>query len=91
MRLIRLDMTHIDTPRAAQIYLQYMLCLPDHYGRNLDALHDVLCEADEPMHISLALPVQMRGEMAAYLPRLIQVFEDAARENAMLEMGIFTA
>ena len=41
MKTIRLDVTNIGTVKALHVYLAYMLDLPDYYGRNLDALHDV--------------------------------------------------
>ena len=47
MKTIRLDIEHIHTVRALHIYLAYMLDLPAHYGKNLDALYDVLTERGE--------------------------------------------
>lgn len=81
MKTIRLDVSNIQTVRALHIYLAYMLELPAHYGKNLDALHDVLCEESDSMRIVLS-GVPASGEMAAYLPRLMQVMEDSAQENA---------
>lgn len=88
MRTIELDIRHIQTVRALHIYLRYMLRLSPHYGCNLDALHDVLCEESEPTHIVLRTGGDVSAEMAAYLPQLVRVLEDAARENdrLLLEM-----
>ena len=80
MKTIRLDITHIQTVRALHIYLAYMLDLPAYYGKNLDALHDVLCEESDRVHIALA-GAPASGEMAAYLPRLERVMADSAQEN----------
>ncbi|MBQ7887735.1 MAG: barstar family protein [Clostridia bacterium] len=80
MKTIRLDITHIQTVRALHIYLAYMLDLPAYYGRNLDALHDALCEESDLVHIAL-VGAPASGEMAAYLPRLERVMEDCAQEN----------
>ena len=80
MKIIRLDITNIQTVRALHVYLAYMLDLPAHYGKNLDALHDVLCEESECVRIVLAgLPAS--EEMAAYLPRMERVMADSAQEN----------
>ena len=80
MRTIKLEIEHIGTVRALHIYLAYMLDLPVYYGKNLDALYDVLCEVSEDMRIVLSgLPAS--EEMAEYLPRLECVMGDAAREN----------
>ena len=79
MRTIKLDISNISTVRALHIYLAYQLDLPAHYGRNLDALHDVLGEESEDMRLML-VGEPASEEMAAYLPRLVRVLEDS--ENA---------
>lgn len=84
MKTVTLDLEHIHTPKAAQIYLQYMLGFPAHYGRNLDALHDMLGEIGEKTHIVLRRPAKPSDDMVRYLPGLIRVFEDAAGENRNL-------
>ena len=80
MKTIRLEIGHIHTVRALHIYLAYMLDLPAYYGKNLDALHDALCEESNPMHIVLSGAASSE-EMAAYLPRLERVMNDCAQEN----------
>lgn len=79
MKTIKLDISNISTIRALHIYLAYQLDLPAHYGRNLDALHDVLGEESEDMRLML-VGEPASEEMAAYLPRLVRVLEDS--ENA---------
>ena len=79
MKTIKLDISNISTVRALHIYLAYQLDLPAHYGRNLDALHDVLGEESEDMSLML-VGEPASEEMAAYLPRLVRVLEDS--ENA---------
>jgi len=81
MKTIRLDISNIHTVRALHIYLAYMLDLPAYYGKNLDALHDVLCEESEDARILLA-GEPAGEEMEKYLPRLACVMEDCAQENA---------
>jgi len=80
MKKIKLDISNIQTVRALHIYLAYMLDLPAYYGKNLDALHDMLCEESDRRYIVLT-GVPASEEMAAYLPRLVQVMEDSAQEN----------
>ena len=80
MRTIKLDISNIFTVRALHIYLAYMLDLPAYYGKNLDALHDVLCEESKSVRIVLA-GTAASEEMAAYLPRLVCVMEDSAQDN----------
>lgn len=83
MKTITLDCAHIQTVKALHIYLQYKLGFPAYYGRNLDALHDLLGEIDG--ETALVLHTQgAQGEMAAYLPKILRVLEDAAQENPNL-------
>lgn len=86
MRTIELDIRNIHTVRALHIYLRYMLRLAPCYGGNLDALHDLLCQESEPTRIVLRADGKLSAEMAAYLPRLRRVLEDAARENGRLHL-----
>ena len=88
MRTIELDIRSIHTVRALHVYLRYMLRLAPHYGCNLDALHDALCEESEPTRVVLRTGEGMSAEMTAYLPRLVRVFEDAAQENDRLRLEV---
>ena len=84
MKTIKLNMTNIHTVKALHIYLAYMLELPAYYGKNLDALHDVLCEMNEETGIVLTGEAASE-EMKAYMPRLERVFEDCAGENSRID------
>ncbi len=86
MKTVVLELEHIHTPEALQIYLQYRLGFPAYYGRKLDALYDMLSEMTEQTHIVLRLPAKPTKAMEAYLPKLLHVFEDAANENQQLTM-----
>lgn len=88
MKTITLDVSHIHTKKALHIYLQYMLELPAHYGRNLDALYDVLSEQSEEMRIVLAGVQHAQGELTAYMPGLLEVLEDAAQESGKLNIEV---
>lgn len=77
-----IDITNIQTVKALHIYLAWKLDLPAHYGRNLDALHDVLGEyGGQVMLVLRGKPAS--EEMAAYLPRLEGVLEDCASEGSI--------
>lgn len=84
MRTIELDLTQIQTVRALHLYLAYRLDFPPHYGKNLDALFDCLCEVSQPLRLRVASEPVASEEMRAYLPRLNRVMEDAASENPNL-------
>ncbi|MBQ2700442.1 MAG: barstar family protein [Clostridia bacterium] len=74
---------------AAQVHscLMNTFQFPFYYGRNLDALYDELTSWSGN-EILLMLPSKPTGGMVDYLPRLLQVFEDAAQENALLKYRI---
>ena len=81
MRRIELDIRNIATRDALHIYLQYMLELPAYYGRNLDALNDLLSTESEEREITLHAQGCASEEMLAYLPKLKRAMQDAAQEN----------
>ena len=58
------------------------LDLPEWYGRNLDALYDVLTERGEP----LRLLVRNREALAEYAEDLLRTLAEAAAENPALEL-----
>ena len=55
---------------------------PAGYGRNLDALYDVLTERGEP----LRLLVRNREALAEYAEDLLRTLAEAAAENPALEL-----
>ncbi len=81
MREITLDITPFEEKKALHVYLKEQLDLPFYYGANLDALYDELTAATDALSLTLRYPASPQGKMIEYLPRLMTVFEDAAREN----------
>lgn len=71
---------------AAHDHLAEQLSLPDYYGRNLDALYDLLTEREGPVR----LVVRHRGTILSWLGEygaaLCQTLEDADRANPGLEV-----
>ena len=85
MKRTELNIANIHTVKALHVYLAYRLNLPGYYGGNLDALYDVLGDIAEPTELVLC-GTPASDEMAAYLPMLMRVLEDAARENPNLKL-----
>ncbi|MBQ8093614.1 MAG: barstar family protein [Clostridia bacterium] len=81
MRYFYADARNIETPKALQIYLQYQMNFPEWYGRNLDALYDMLTDYAEPVSLVLTVSKAPGDEMKSYLGRVKRVLEDAADEN----------
>lgn len=90
MRKVTIDLTNIQTPRAAHAYIGFLMGFPAHCGRNLDALHDMLGEIAEPTQLMLRRPAVMPPEMEAYFPRLVLVLHDAQEENENLQVVVET-
>lgn len=86
MREIRLDLTPFEEKISLHSYLKEALGFPFYYGANLDALHDELSSETGDTQVTLLLPAHPKGKMVEYLPRMIRVFEDAARENYHLQV-----
>ena len=87
MRDITIDLRPFEEKISLHRYLKETLDFPFYYGANLDALHDELTSETENIRILVCYPKQPKGKMVDYLPQLLRVFEDAARENYHLEVS----
>ncbi|MCL1855388.1 MAG: barstar family protein [Clostridia bacterium] len=86
MKDIRLDITPFQEKKALHQYLKEAMDFPFYYGANLDALYDELSSTTELISITLRYPIAPAGKMVDYLPRLLAVFQDSARENYNLSI-----
>ena len=59
---------------------------PDYYGKNLDALHDVLTEPDDEIRIEISLKGLTDPAMTHAILDMINVIMDAEEENQDLEL-----
>ena len=69
---------------SAHSHLADRLELPTWYGRNLDALYDVLTEIGEETEIILTDPATVAEQMGKYGEALLATLQEAAEENPML-------
>ena len=67
-------------------YIAEELMFPSYYGRNLDALYDMLTDLCTETRIIVDLSDTENEEIRDYLLRMTEVMEDAARENSFLEI-----
>ena len=79
-----LDAGRIEEKEKSHEYLKEMLQLPEHYGKNLDALHDCLTEMDKTE--ILWDNIEHAG---IYFRRVYLVFQRACVENPGLSMRKF--
>lgn len=82
--VIELDGREMRDRSATHDYLKAVLNFPDYYGRNLDALYDLLTECGEERTIVLSHKSEMEQQLSHYAVALLDAFQDAAEENPAL-------
>ena len=82
---IELDGRKMTNRAAAHVHLQVQLALPDAYGRNLDALYDLLTERGEPTQLVLYHSEALDVLPGGYGTALLATLRDAAQDNPALE------
>ncbi len=79
------------TPDAIYDKLARELGFPAHFGRNLDALWDVLTtDVEGPVRIVWRLDSGLRAELGEFAEALVALFEDVARERADFTFVLIT-
>jgi len=86
METIVIDGEKMLNRREAHDYLTQALHLPDYYGRNLDALYDLLTERETPTRIMIEHGNTLLSWLGDYGQALIQTMIDADRANPALEV-----
>ena len=69
---------------AAHDHLKERLALPDYYGRNLDALYDVLMEIGTDTVIILMDPAAVAEQLGKYGEALLYTMQEATESNPHL-------
>lgn len=88
MKTIVLDGSRMTTIQGAHEELSRKLSLPAYYGRNLDALWDILSCIHDPISITMEHAPQMLNALDSYGASLLRVFFDAAAENPSVEFTL---
>jgi len=83
---IELDCARMTSRGAAHDYLQEKFCFPDYYGRNLDALYDLLTSRGEIVTIVLVNSCKAEENLGGYGAALISTIREAAEENPNMEL-----
>ena len=83
---IELDGRRMTDRSALHDYLQKVLELPDYYGRNLDALYDLLTEDGRPRKILLRNSAEVEAQLGGYGIAFLETLRQAAEENPALEV-----
>jgi len=86
--IAELDGSLIHNKAELHEQLYRRLELPDHYGRNLDALFDVLTERKQPLELTVTGWQELESALGMYAAALMDTFFDAAAENANLKIFV---
>ncbi len=78
---IKIYSRFMKTREKAHAHIARRLSFPKYYGKNLDALHDMLTERGEKTEIIIKGSERLRESMDGYGARIIKVFLDSAEEN----------
>ena len=85
---IQLDGTLMSSRSAVHDYLKQQLNFPDYYGRNLDALFDLLTQIGSHTVITLIHQEEMFEKLGSYGEVLLETLEQAADENPYLTFSV---
>ena len=86
MRMVVIDGAKMPTKAAAHKYLAERLTLPEYYGKNLDALYDVLtAETEIPTCLIIYRREALEESLGRYGAALLDTIWDAAQENPNLQ------
>jgi len=80
MNTVIIDISELESPADFHEVLKFKLDLPEFYGRNLDAFHDILTSVPS-LHLILCGQDDIYSSMKDYLPRLSAVMNAARNEN----------
>ena len=81
MNIVVLDGRKMTDKETAHLYLQKKLNLPEHYGKNLDALYDCLTENGKPVQIIVSYVAEMQDNLRRYADNILNTLEAAAEKN----------
>ena len=83
-----LDGAAMHDRQAAHSHLAQRLALPDYYGRNLDALYDLLTQIGTDTELVLLNSVALEQNLGRYAKALMDTLADAAGENPHLKLTV---
>lgn len=85
MKEIRLDGKKMKTKEGTHLYLQDKLNLPKYYGKNLDALWDVLSCYNQSLIIRLANEADLIMNLGTYGESIVKLLKEVSLESSKIE------
>lgn len=90
MNEIFLDGCSMTSKEAAHSYIKEKLNFPSYYGKNLDALWDLLSTYSDTISIYLIHSEALNESLGEYGKLLTGVFQEAAYENDNIHFVVIT-
>ena len=82
--IFTIDLTTVHSSLGLHEHLKEVFSLPDYYGKNMDALWDMLhCAFDEPTTIEVRGIDGIRKDLKGIVGRLQLVLEDLNKEDGV--------
>ncbi|MDC7293620.1 MULTISPECIES: barstar family protein [unclassified Butyrivibrio] len=88
-KVFYIDMSEVTTKDELQDLLAKELPLPDYYGRNLDALHDILTESAEGWNIIFYNTTIAARLLGKYYNALTRLAEESCEETDQLKIRFY--
>lgn len=88
-RHVTLSGNRMKTKTDLHTYLAKKLTLPDHYGKNLDALHDCLSAYSTPLHITVTYTERLKENLGDYGETFLQLLHDIAEKNRLISISLY--
>lgn len=85
---IELDCRQMSDRRSTHDYLKKQLYLPESYGRNLDALYDLMTGFLHNARIVLSGSEMLETNLGGYGAALLATMKEAAEDNPTLTLSI---
>ena len=88
MRTVLLNGKRMNTKKSTHLYLKRKLSFPAYYGKNLDALWDVLSTMSDETDIVLYNKENLDENLGIYGNTLLSVFNEAAESNKRIKFRV---
>ena len=88
MEIIVIDGGKCRDKTSTHEYLADTMDLPEYYGKNLDALYDVLTSITEDVCFQIINSFEIVENLGLYGTKMIKVFTDAANVNQYIKTGL---
>jgi len=88
MKEITINCTEINSRYQLHEKLAKLLDFPEWYGRNLDALYDLLTEIPTDVLITITHFSELENNLGHYAVLVKKVISDAAKENTKIHFDV---